>query len=174
MGAKAALNTLASMALISELETILPFLPTELVTDERVDFAKTRCRQKANWAYKELKALIAYAEKKGVDPVTIPGSIFGAIGLCQFMPSNADLFGVDADGDGIIDLFSSSDAMCSIANYLKKNGWREGMSRERQHRVILSYNQSHTYANTVQAIADKLKELEIAKSSREVNDPGSP
>ena len=156
-GVSAAFNTLASMALVTDLDMILPYLPKDLVSEDRKDFARQRCRQKADWAYDELKALLAYAEKKGIDPVSIPGSIYGAIGLCQFMPTNAILYGIDADGDGFADLFTSPDALYSIANYLKKNGWTCKMTRQHQHKVILSYNKSMTYANTVQAIADKLK-----------------
>ncbi|MFB3926247.1 MAG: lytic murein transglycosylase [Syntrophales bacterium] len=157
LGTRKAFNTLASMALSSDLEIILPYLSSNLITPENEEFARSCCRQKSDWAYRELKALIGYAEKTGLDPLAIPGSIYGAIGLCQFMPSHAFTFGIDADGDGRIDLFATSDALHSIANYLQKHGWKCRMSKNRQHRVILSYNHCHTYANTVLSIANKLK-----------------
>ncbi len=157
VGFRCALNTLASMALCTDLEVIQPFLPDGLITEATEAFARERCRDKSDWAYRELKALLEYAEKSGIDPVSIPGSLYGAIGLCQFMPSNAFTFGIDADGDGRVDLFAAPDALYSIANYLKKNGWKCKMDRRLKHRVILSYNKSHAYANTVLAIADKLK-----------------
>jgi membrane-bound lytic murein transglycosylase B len=157
VGARFAFNTLASMALCSELETIKPYLPADLITEEREGFARERCRLKSDWAYRELKALIRYADNIGVDPLSIPGSIYGAIGLCQFMPTNVFLFGIDADEDGRIDLFTTADALHSIANYLKKNGWKCKMDKRSRHRVILSYNRSHVYANTVLAVAEKLK-----------------
>ena len=158
MGSNAAFNTLASMAVTMNLEMILPFLPDNLVTEDKKEFARLRCSEKAQWAYNELKALIAYAEKRGGDPLSIPGSIYGAIGLCQFMPSNAISYGIDADGDGIADLFTCPDALYSIANYLKQNGWTCNMTRQQQYEVILTYNKSQTYANTILAIAAKLKE----------------
>ncbi len=156
-GSKFAFNTLASMALCTNLETIQPFLSRDAINGETEDFARKTCKLKSEWAYNELKALLRYAEKNGVDPVSIPGSIYGAIGLCQFMPSNAFTFGVDADGDGKVDLFSKMDAMHSIANYLRKNGWKCKMDRHHQHRIILTYNKSNIYANTVLTIAEKLR-----------------
>jgi membrane-bound lytic murein transglycosylase B len=94
----------------------------------------------------------------GIDPLNIRGSIYGAIGLCQFMPSNVFLYGVDADGDGRIDPFTKLDALHSIANYLRGYGWREGLDRTGQHRIIFAYNNSTVYANTVLAVAEKIRE----------------
>jgi membrane-bound lytic murein transglycosylase B len=90
--------------------------------------------------------------------LSIRGSIYGAIGLCQFMPSNVFSYGVDADHDGRIDPFTKADALHSIANYLYGHGWRAGMNREDQHRVIFDYNNSTAYANTVLIVADKIRE----------------
>jgi membrane-bound lytic murein transglycosylase B len=64
---------------------------------------------------------------------------------------------VDADQDGRIDLFAKSDALHSIANYLRQHGWRKEMDRKSQHSIILTYNHSTVYANTVLAVADKLR-----------------
>jgi membrane-bound lytic murein transglycosylase B len=50
------------------------------------------------------------------------------MGLPQFMPSSWARFAVDFDGDGRVDLFGSpSDAIGSVANYLKAFQWRSGM-----------------------------------------------
>jgi membrane-bound lytic murein transglycosylase B len=87
----------------------------------------------------------------------MPGSIYGAVGICQFMPSNILRFGVDGDGDGTVNLFHASDAMHSLANYLKYHGWKPGLSREKQNRVLRHYNNSATYANTILAVADALR-----------------
>jgi membrane-bound lytic murein transglycosylase B len=73
------------------------------------------------------------------------------------MPSQAFIFGVDADGDGRVDLFTAVDALHSIANYLKKNGWKCRMNRAQRQKVILSYNHSLIYANTVLAVAEKIR-----------------
>ncbi len=158
VGENCAFNILASMALYTDLEAIRPYLPPKLLTLKNEDLARSRCQQKANWAYEELKALIDYAVKSGIDPVKIPASIYGAIGLCQFMPSNIVSYGVDADHDGRIDLFSTPDALHSIANYLRGHGWKCKMNRKSQHQVIFAYNHSPVYVNTVLAVAEKLKE----------------
>jgi len=157
LGGKGAFNSLASMASCAELETILPYLPPKLINSENEEYARMVCRQKAEWAYSELKALILYAHYSGFDPLSLPGSIYGAIGLCQFMPTSALTYGVDADKDGRIDLFVKTDALHSIANYLREHGWGCQMDRASQHRVVYAYNHSDVYANTVLAVADKLK-----------------
>ena len=150
-------STLASMALCTDLETIRPYLSRKLLTAKNEGLTRRRCRQKADWAYAELKALIDYTSKSGIDPVNLPGSIYGAIGLCQFMPSNIFSFGIDADEDGRIDLFSAPDALHSIANYLRSHGWKCSMNRTSQKRGIFAYNHSSVYVNTVLAVAEKLK-----------------
>ena len=158
LGKKNAFNNLASMALCTDLDTIRPYLARKLITAQNEPFARECCRQKAEWAYTEIKALIDYAQRNGIDPIGIPGSIYGAIGLCQFMPSNILPYGVDADQDGRIDLFAKPDAINSIANYLREHGWTPGMNRTSRHKVIFTYNHSSVYANTVLAVADKLKD----------------
>ena len=157
VGGKRAFNTLASMALSTDLETIRPHLPQKLINPGNEGFAKAICRQKANWAYAELKALILYTHQNGFDPLTLLSSVYGAIGLCQFLPSNILSYGVDADNDGRIDLFTKADAFYSIANYLREHGWRCTMDKGSQREVILRYNKSSVYANTVLAVAQKLK-----------------
>ena len=156
-GNRCVFNRLASMALSADLETVRPYLSGDLLTPENEEFTRRRCREKSDWAYDEVKALLRLAEQDGVDPLGIKGSIYGAIGLCQFMPSNVFTYGVDADRDGRINPFAKTDALHSIANYLRGHGWRPGMDRDKQHGVIFDYNHSTVYANTVLAIADKLK-----------------
>ena len=157
-GNRCVFNRLASMALSADLETVRPHLSGELLTSENEEFARRRCREKGDWAYNEFRALLRLADRDGVDPLGIRGSIYGAIGLCQFMPSNIFTYGVDADQDGRIDPFAKTDALHSIANYLRGHGWRPGMDRDGQHRVILDYNNNTVYANTVLAVAEKLKD----------------
>jgi len=157
LGGKYAFNSLASMALCTDLDIIRPYLPKKLITKRNEDYARTVCRQKAEWAYAELKALIDYAQVSGFDPLTLPGSIYGAIGLCQFLPSNVLSYGVDADHDGRIDLFTKVDALHSIANYLREHGWLCTMDKRKQVRVIFDYNKSSVYVNTVLAVAEKLR-----------------
>jgi membrane-bound lytic murein transglycosylase B len=53
------------------------------------------------------------------------GEWAGASGHPQFLPSSWHNFAVDYDGDGRKDIWKTlPDALASIANYLKQNGWQ--------------------------------------------------
>ena len=55
------------------------------------------------------------------------GSWAGAFGHVQFMPSTFERFAVDFDGDGKRDLVNSiPDALGSVANYFRAQGWQSG------------------------------------------------
>jgi len=75
---------------------------------------------------KELKAFLIMTYKQKVDPLAVKGSYAGAIGLGQFMPTNYKKLAIDFDNNGKISLNTNSDAIGSIANYLKKSGWERG------------------------------------------------
>lgn len=75
---------------------------------------------------KELMKFIHLAKTEKFNPKNVYGSYAGAIGLGQFMPSNYEAYGVDFNDDGRITLQKPEDAIASIANYLKQNGWRKG------------------------------------------------
>ena len=56
------------------------------------------------------------------------GSWAGAMGNMQFMPSTFMKWGVDRDGNGRIDLWTSlPDAFASAANFLRGIGWKPGL-----------------------------------------------
>lgn len=75
----------------------------------------------------ELEELLLLARERGMDPLVIKGSYAGAMGLPQFMPSSYRKYAVDYDGDGSIDLLNSpTDAIGSIASYIKAFGWIPG------------------------------------------------
>lgn len=75
---------------------------------------------------KELMQFLHLSKTEKFNPKNVYGSYAGAIGLGQFMPSNYEAYGVDYNGDGRVTLQKPEDAIASIANYLKKNGWRKG------------------------------------------------
>lgn len=75
---------------------------------------------------KELIKFIHLSQTEKFNPKNVYGSYAGAIGLGQFMPSNYEAYGVDFNEDGRITLQKQQDAIASIANYLKQNGWRKG------------------------------------------------
>ncbi|MEO7493805.1 MAG: lytic murein transglycosylase B [Massilia sp.] len=73
----------------------------------------------------ELVNTLLLARKEGIDPFSLLGSFAGAVGLPQFMPGSILAYGVDFDGDGIIDLRNSAaDAIGSVANFLVQHGWQ--------------------------------------------------
>jgi membrane-bound lytic murein transglycosylase B len=74
---------------------------------------------------RELMAALEMVDKGYAEPEQMKSSWAGALGIPQFNPSNVLAHGVDHDGDGHIDLWSvGPDVVASIANYLRKNGWR--------------------------------------------------
>ncbi len=161
LGSDLALNNLASMAVASDFRRIKAYLPDSykgLGKRERARI-KRKLLAKSRWAYSELKSLIIYSSLNGLDIHKIKGSIFGAIGLCQFMPSNALKFGVDFNKDGKVDLFDPADALASMANYLQFYGWRPDIPKKGQIRVIKHYNHSTPYAKTVLKVAKKVRQI---------------
>lgn len=156
LGDREAFGVLASMALCSDFELVRPLLRNLKNSPERTAFAVQAAKDKGDWAYDELKALLVYATAKKTSPLAIPGSIYGAIGICQFMPTNALKFGVDADNDGVVDLFGQADAIHSVANYLRGHGWKPGLSEDERRAAIYSYNHSNLYVMAVLAVADRL------------------
>jgi membrane-bound lytic murein transglycosylase B len=60
-----------------------------------------------------------------IDNSHFKGEWAGASGQPQFLPSSWKKFAVDYDGDGHKNIWTSiPDALASIANYLKLNGWQ--------------------------------------------------
>jgi len=112
---------------------------------------------KAEWAYRELIALLKYTKRDGFDPLALKGSYAGALGLAQFMPSNILALGRDGNNDGRIDLFRDDDAIASIAGYLAHYGWKPGISRAEARKVIYHYNHSRYYVDIILKVADRLK-----------------
>jgi membrane-bound lytic murein transglycosylase B len=80
---------------------------------------------RAGFFRSELEHYLLLARDAGVDVFSMRGSYAGAIGIPQFMPSSARRYAVDFDGNGRIDLQKSrSDAIGSVANFLKLHGWQ--------------------------------------------------
>ncbi len=111
---------------------------------------------RGRWAAGELYHLVLIADTLGLDPLEIKGSKGGAMGPAQFIPSTFMKWGADGDADGIRDPFSMPDAIASIANLLKKSGWRENGDEKKNRTAIWLYNHSDVYVNTIMKLYEEL------------------
>lgn len=157
VGDQNAFTILASMALCRDFSLIRDHVERKDISDKTMKWLMKRTEQKAEWGYEELKSLIRYARKNGQNPLSIPSSIYGAIGQCQFVPSSVEHYGRDGSGDGRIDLFETRDVLHSMANFLASHGWKPGLSKEGKHKVIYHYNHSDSYVLTILAVAEKIR-----------------
>ena len=158
LGTSSIMNTLSSLASMKDPE-LREVVWNSIQEDRRPikSAFEERANAKSAWAYQELKAYLKYTGREKIDPTTIHGSYAGAMGISQFMPSNILAYGRDGNQDGRIDLFNPSDAIMSIANYLKNFGWKPGISYEAAFDVVYHYNHSKVYVTTILKIADQLK-----------------
>ncbi len=75
----------------------------------------------------ELEAFLVLTRSQKQNPLSLMGSYAGAMGFGQFMPSSVQNFAVDFDDDGVEDIWQNKrDAIGSVANYFKGNGWQKG------------------------------------------------
>ena len=158
LGKRSVLNTLATMAALTEpelVEKIWSAIPKDKKPTREKFMAKVKKRSK--WGYSELKALLKYAARENMDPVSLKGSYAGAMGISQFMPSNALTLARDGNNDGVVNLFEHADAIHSIANYLSHYGWKPDIPRQKQHGILFKYNHSNYYVDTLLKVSDRLK-----------------
>ena len=153
------LNVFYSMAISGNKKVFFPYAKDANISLENPAIKK-RWKRRSKWAYKELLYFIEICYKYGFDPFEIKGSIFGAFGYPQFVPRSYLIYGYDWNKDGFVDLFNLEDALASMANYLKKEGYKKSASKEEKMRVIMKYNKSKIYAETVLTIAEELRRLQ--------------
>lgn len=109
---------------------------------------------------KELREFLTLSKEAGLDPLATYGSYAGAMGYPQFMPSSWRNLAVDFDGDGKRDLINNPvDAIGSIANYFKANGWKTGEAVVARARIV---NQDYDSAISKELATNSTLE-EIAK-----------
>jgi len=83
------------------------------------------------------------------------GSWAGAMGHMQFMPSTFVKHGVDADGDGRINIWTSlPDAFASAANYLAKTGWHKDEPAMVEVKLPENFDYSLAQLNYRKSVAD--------------------
>ena len=108
-----------------------------------------RARRKSKWAYHELKTLLTLTRQESIDVLQVKGSWAGAFGIAQFLPSSYMKFALDGNNDRKVRLHNRYDAIVSVANYLKENGWRKDLPDPQQRMIIRKYNNSSAYSDTV-------------------------
>lgn len=138
-----AFYTLASMAVSRTPESISDWLPQLRDHERHMDWIAETMPKRADWAYKETRALVEHMLRDRVPPEHLPGSIYGAVGLCQFMPSNIATYGAGRRRRRPCGPVHRADAVASLSHYLARHGWKAGLSRERQHALLMRYNHSH-------------------------------
>lgn len=157
LGRQKAITNLASMATSRTGDEFYTHLTSVKGNEEKEAWMQSVLDKRSAWAYRELKALLEYTYANQIDPLELSGSIYGAIGYCQFMPSNILRFGIDGNDDSKIDLFNPADAIPSLSNYLKEHGWKSELTKNEQRKVLLTYNRSTPYANTIMMMAEALE-----------------
>lgn len=111
--------------------------------------------RRTEWARKEVAELLKMCKAQQRDPFTVRGSWAGAFGISQFIPSSYMNYAVDGNGDGTVDLLTMSDALASVANYLKSHGWVKDDS-DGKWRAVYAYNHCDNYVKAVFAYARAL------------------
>ena len=76
---------------------------------------------------RELKEFLLLVREEEQDITKLLGSYAGAMGYGQFIASSYRMYAIDFDNDGTRDIWLNPvDAIGSVANYLKRHGWRKG------------------------------------------------
>ena len=84
-------------------------------------------KRRRSFAEKQLLAVLKIIQSGQIPARKMTGSWAGAMGHTQFIPTSYLAYGVDMDGDGRRDIWSSvPDALATAANLLHKNGWQPG------------------------------------------------
>ena len=97
---------------------------THLVLDSLATLA-FRYPRRSEFFRSELEQFLILSRQENLDAASVKGSYAGAMGIPQFISSSYRRYAVDFDGDGVRDLLNSdSDAIGSVANYLKVHGWQ--------------------------------------------------
>ena len=96
---------------------------------------------------------------RGVITTASIGAKHGELGHTQFLPGNALRYGADGNGDGVINLNDSADALASTANYLAQKGWRAGAGYQKgepNYPVIKEWNAASVYQEAIAIMAARI------------------
>lgn len=87
------------------------------------------------------------------------GARHGEWGHTQFLPGNVVRYGVDGNGDGVVDLTNQTDALASTANFLRQKGWQPGAGYQQgqpNYRVIQEWNAAGVYQQAIAIMASQI------------------
>ena len=149
-------SVFASIVLGSEAQLLALATDTQKKQNQGVDYVK-KLQRKIKWAKGQLQTLIVLHQDKKINVMKWHGSSSGAFGICQFIPSSYQSWGVDGDGSGYINLFTEADAIPSVANYLKAHGWKSGLQEPQNRKAVFAYNHSSIYVDTILKVAKTLQ-----------------
>lgn len=105
-----------------------------------------------------LIAALMLVDRGSISSKTI-GAKHGELGHTQFLPGNALRYGVDADGDGKVNLYGVSDALATTAAFLKAKGWQAGQSYQEgtaNFRVLNEWNAATVYQQAIALAGAKI------------------
>jgi len=88
------------------------------------------------------------------------GAMHGEVGHTQFLPGNVLQYGVDGDGNGVVDLTNLTDSLASTANFLRQKGWRPGVGYQEgqpNFAVIQEWNAAGVYQKAIAIMAGRIE-----------------
>ncbi len=95
---------------------------------------------------KELLIALQLIDHGDIPDFNIKGSWAGGLGMPQFIPSSYQRYGVDYNGDGVVNLWQTGDALASIGNYLLKFGWQSGYTWGQEVTLVQGFDYLHANA----------------------------
>lgn len=157
-GRELVINRLSRVASVGEPNNLLLNYQRLIRLDGSVTFqqVKDRARYLEKIFFPEILAVLELSRRYQLDPFALKGSIAGAFGLPQFLPTSFIRFGMDGNRNGVTSLFEPEDAIWSTGRFLSGSGWRDSGTAEEKRAVIWKYNRSEPYVDTILKIADLL------------------
>lgn len=117
------------------------------------------CRRSEFFSGHALAAL-KLVDRGSLSPNTV-GAMHGEVGHTQFLPGNVLQYGVDGDGNGVVDLTNLTDSLASTANFLRQKGWQPGAGyQEGQPNfvVIQQWNAAGVYQKAIAIMAARIEQ----------------
>jgi membrane-bound lytic murein transglycosylase B len=106
-----------------------------------------------------LVAALMLVDQGSISTKTV-GAKHGELGHTQFLPGNALRYGVDGNGDGVVDLSNQTDALASTANYLAQKGWQAGagyQEGEPNFAVLNEWNAATVYQKAIAIMGARIE-----------------